>query len=806
MHNLERTRGTGRAAVLAGGLILIALPTVAAASADTRSLDARPFQPSPTMVSSAPTTGDSMAALPVAVPVLAGVVRDSVGTPLSNVQVHLATIQRTTTTDAAGEFSFGHLPAGTYHLDSYRLGFAPGHAEVVVPAEGDTLRVVIVMHQTPLRLQSVQVTAAVTGDTRTVTQSTVELSGQALSRNLGATVAQTLSSEPGLAMRYGGPAASAPVIRGLTGDRILVLQDGQRAGDLSSASADHAVTIDPLAAQRVEVVRGPASLLYGSSALGGVVNVIQNDIPDEIPTHVQGFLAGQAESVTPGGAGSLAVTIPLNQSWAFNARGSARSLDDVRAGGNLRLPNTFSRSYSGTAAMGYVGSYVKGGVAYRGNDFKYGLPAAPDDEEMGAYINGRRDEAIGRAEFDVDRAGIRTVRVDGTAQWYTHDEIEASGEIGTTFSLRTQTANATARTSAGQLSGAFGAQALFKQYEALGEEALTPSANSNSLGVFVFQELALRRDVPVEMSPSIQVGARVDRYSIRSHDSEEDKFGAGRTRDFTNFSGSLGAGLPIRPGLTLSASVARAFRTPTVEELFSHGFHAAAGSYDVGVPDLEPETNTGAEAVLRMESGRLSGQFAAYYNRIDNYITPSIVRDTLLDDEGEERSVPLNVYTQADAALRGLEGQLEFTAVRHVVLGVMGDVVRGDFRDNDAPLPFLPAGRVGGSARFDNGHLSFGAEARHSFARTRVDAATTCPAADNVTPSTPTSCVDLATPAFTLVNLNVGYTRLLGGYIHSLTLRADNVGDVRYWDATSRIKRITPNPGRNLTLVYKVLF
>ena len=797
-----RLRHAGRAVVLASGLLASAAAVAIAAPA-----------PAPAPTTYADTgSGDS---LPPSAPILAGVVRDSSGTPLPNVQVHLATLQRTTTTNSRGVFVFRGLSAGHYHLDSYYLGYAPGHVEFDMPAAGDTVQVVIVMHQTPLRLQSVQVTAVATGDTRTVTQSTVELSGQALARNVGATVAQTLAGEPGLAMRFSGPAASAPMIRGLTGDRILVLQDGQRAGDLSSSAADHAVTIDPLAAQRLEVVRGPASLLYGNSALGGVVNVIQNDIPTEIPTHAQGYLAGQAESVTPGGAGSASLTLPIGGRWALTARGSARSLDDMRSGGDLRLANSYSNSQSGTVGVGYVGSRLNGGLAYRGNTFDYGLPSPADDPELGAHIDGRRDELVGRSEFNVGARGIRSVKIDGTAQWYAHDEIEPTGDVGTSFTLRTQTLNALARTGYRRLSGAMGVQTLLKQYEATGEEALTPAANSNSVGAFVFQELALRGDVPVERSPSLQLGARVDHYSIGSRDSEEAKFGAGRSRSFTNFSGSFGAGLPLASGVTLSGSLSRAFRAPTVEELFSNGFHAAAGSYDVGNSELRAETNTGAEAVLRLHSDRVSGQFSAYYNRIDNYITPDIVGDTLVegghhhdDDEphDELHPVPLNVYAQADAALRGVEGQLEFRLARHLVLGTMGDLVRGDFRRGGAPLPFLPAARLGGSARYDDGHFSIGGEARHAFARSDASAAAGCPIAGQVTDETPESCVDLPTPAHTVVNLSAGYSRIVGGYVHSVTLRADNVGDVRYWDATSRIKRFAPNPGRNLTVVYKVLF
>src|SRR5690606_30092431 len=216
------------------------------------------------------------------------------------------------------------------------------------------------------------------------------------------------------------------------------------------------------------------------------------------------------------------------------------------------------------------GSRLNGGLAYRGNAFEYGLPSPADNPELGASIDGRRDEVVGRSEFNVGAYGVRSVKLDGTAQWYTHDELEPDGAVGTNFNLRTQTLNALARTGYGRLSGALGAQTLFKQYEATGEEALTPAANSSGVGVFLFQELALRGDVPVERSPSLQLGARVDHYAIDSRDSEEERFGAGVSRSFTNFSGSLGAGLPLADGVSLSGSLSRAFRAPTVEELFSN--------------------------------------------------------------------------------------------------------------------------------------------------------------------------------------------------------------------------------------------
>src|SRR5207247_3179993 len=195
---------------------------------------------------------------------------------------------------------------------------------------GADVTVKILMHQTRLQLSSVQVTATPVGtDPRDLPQSTVQLTAQALGRELAPSVAQTLAQEPGIAVRFNGPAA-APVIRGLQGERVLVLQDGDRAGDLSAAAPDHAVSVDPLAAERVEVVRGPASLLYGNQALGGVVNVISNDIPTAIPTHIDGFFASQAESVNPGAGVAAGVTVPTGDNFAIVARGGGRRSDNQR--------------------------------------------------------------------------------------------------------------------------------------------------------------------------------------------------------------------------------------------------------------------------------------------------------------------------------------------------------------------------------------------------------------------------------------------------------------------------------------------
>ena len=718
-------------------------------------------------------------------PPIVGAVRDTAGVPLPNARVVINELNRSTLSDRDGTFTFSALRPGTYHLDVTLLGYAPGHAVAVVPASGADVRVEVTLRATVLSLEGINVTASPrSADPLNITQSTVELSGKALERSMGTSVAQTLAAQPGLSVRYGGPAASTPVIRGLSGERVLVVQNGQRTGDLSSTSPDHALSVDPLAASRIEVVRGPASLLYGNNALGGVVNVISTDIPTTIPGQASGFLAAQGESVNPGGALTGEVTLPLGSTLALSARAGGRRVDDVHTGDGERLENTQYDNLYGTAGLGYVTERVQAGASVGGYRFGYGLAALPGAEEGGVTIDGERMDGHGRVDVALGDRGLTNLRLDGSAQWYGHDEIEPNGEVGTRFRLDTQTGNLTAKTSFGRFDGAVGVSALLKQYSPEGEEALTPGADSRTAGVFVYQELPLGGGTS---GPSLQLGGRYDVYRVTPDATDDERFADVREREFRNVSGSLGLNVPFTPQLSGSVSVAQSFRAPTVEELFSNAFHHAAGTYDVGDPDLELEVNRGAEAVLRTQSERVNAQVAAFYSRIDNYITPEVVGDTTIlhEDDDEEESVPLNRFRQDDAQLRGLEGQIEAVVGRHVVLGVMGDLVRGDFVDGGA-LPFMPASRIGGSARWDDGRHSLGLEARHAFAQNRAEPE------------------EFRTESFTLVNASAGLSLRGAGRIHSIVLRVDNVLDELYREPTSRL--LVPSPGRNVSLVYRVLF
>lgn len=719
-------------------------------------------------------------------PAVIGVVVDTAGTPLPNATVLVSEVGRTTTTNATGQFILRGLPAGEYHLSITLLGFAPGHLVVKVPAEGEDVRVRAVLRWTPMRLNAVVVSASPTGtETERLTQAAVELSGRALARSVGSSISASLASEPGVSQRFAGPTAGMPVIRGLTGDRVLMLQDGERSGDLASSSSDHAVSVDPLSAQRIEVVRGPASLLYGNSALGGVVNVVSNDIPTAVPTHLEGFIGAQTESATPGGAVSLGLTTGLGAHSAVSARAGFRDMASLRTGGGVNLAGTDSRSYNATLGYGFVGERGTFGLALRTYDFAYGVAADAGDPEAGIRIDGVRGGVSARGGVQLGSVVVPYVRVESSAQWYTHDEIEPDGAIATTFDLQTQTVNTQATTAFGRTKGAIGVQALFKQYHPTGDEALTPAANSTGIGAFLFQDFPLRSDVDHERSPTLQVGARWDDYRIVSI-ADAVKFGPGVNTEFSNLSGSLGVSVPIGTAITLSGSIARAFRAPTVEELFSDGFHAAAGSYDVGDRDLASETSAGAEAIVRVRTDRVTAQLSTYRNQVNGYVTPNVVGDTLIDGE----LVPLIRYLQAGAVLQGVEGSVELHVLNAFVVSAMGDLVRGEFRSGGGPLPFMPPARLGGGVRWEHQRLSLGGEVRHGFAQDRVTG----------------GGVDIATDAYTLLNLSAGRSWLVGNVMHQVTLRADNVTDARYFDAASRVKRFAANPGRNLSVIYQVQF
>ncbi|CAN5639416.1 TonB-dependent receptor [soil metagenome] len=709
-----------------------------------------------------------------------GTVMSEGGSPIPQASVNLIGSGRGTLTDASGRFLLRGVPSGQQRIQITAMGFAPAVREVVAGAAASaSLEIDLV--PTPLTLSGVDVTATPTGrDPMSIAQATSQLSGRELERALGGTLGQTLEGQPGLSIRYNGPAASMPVLRGLSGDRILVLQDGQRAGDLAGSADDHSVTIDPMAARRVEVVRGPASLLYGTNALGGVINVISADLPTDVPARSMWTTSLQTESAFPGVSGGVRGEVPLAERWAMTVRAGARTAGDARIGADPllgdRLENTFHRNLHGAAGLGYTGSAVSGGVVVQGYGMRHGVPLPPGEEQP--ILEGRKLSATGRLTVQTGAEAFPAVRIQAAATDYEHEELE-KGEIAMAFALRTLTSDLLIRQAGrGVLGeGAWGVGVLARDYVATGQAQLTAPADARSVGVFIYQEVLLGG-----AGAALQLGGRADRYSIESH--PDPKFGVGTERSFTAFSGSAGLSLPLMEGVTAGLSAARSFRAPTVEELFSNALHIGTASYEIGNPQLAPEYAQGLEAVLRMRRMRATGEVSIYSNEISGFIHFQERGDTVLDGT----IWPVLVYAQDRALFRGAEASAEVVLHSSLVAGVRGDIVRARLGDG-TPVPFMPPARLAGTLRWEGAELSAGGGIRHAFAHRRV------------------GLVDeLPTDAYTLLDMHAGIRRMLGGSLHSVQLRLDNLTDALYRDSSSRVKSFAPNPGRNLSLLYRVHF
>ncbi len=674
-------------------------------------------------------------------------------------------------------------------------GFAPGRLTVRIVA-GESTHVAVALHRSAIELAGVTVSAAPTGrDPLAVAQPMTTVGGRELERSLGLSLANTLSWTPGVTSRTQGPAASMPVIRGLTGERIVVLHDGQRTGDLAGSAPDHGVTVDPLAAREVEIIRGPAALMHGTTALGGVVNVVADDIARVAPSQRLSSVTVNAQSASEGGGVLADIAQPVGARMVLRLKAGARAHGDQRLGrGDARdvLDNTSLRNQQGVLALARVVNDgdrgVSGGVALRHYDFEYGLPWRGSAAE-GVRLRGVRDELSVRAE----RAGsgpFTRVRMDATAQWYEHDEVTVAGAVATALALRTQQGQLVARTRpAGLLrDGAIGVSALVRRNGVTGSQALTPPNGNRSYAVFAFQELGPRRGAGSGWGAfRLPVAVRLEHVTSGSDTSPS--FGPSIARRFTTLSASVGGAIPLAPEVSVAVHVARATRVPSPEELFSRAGHAGTGAFEIGNPSLDAERTSGVDAVLRVERRALRAQLALFASRIDGWIgLYPTGRDTTVQLPGSPaKTLPLMMVSQRDARLRGGEASIEGAVARHLVGTLTADFLRA-VDDRGGTLPFMPPARLGGTARWDDGRLQLGGGVRHVFAQRRV------------------SHDEVATDAVTLLEAHAGMRIVTGARVHSIVLRGENLGDRLYRDATSRTKDFAPAAGRNVSLFYRITF
>jgi iron complex outermembrane receptor protein len=702
-------------------------------------------------------------------------------------------------THADGTFLLARVPAGEQRLLVSAIGYRSSIITITVRG-GDTVSTRAVMTEAVLQLEELVTTGTVSSRARSeVLSPTSVVSGASLDRQLDGTVAGTLRHEPGVAMGGISPATAQPVIRGLGGDRVVILQDGLRPGDLASTSADHAITIDPLNAKQIEVVRGPMSLLYGSSALGGVVNVIRDEIPTTLPDGTHGVVSAQASSVNRGGAVGGFASAGLGR-LAVRAEATFRGAGDTRTPVG-RMVNTQATTIDAGGSLSYVGARGHAGLAYRYYDNDYGIPGGfVGGHDTGVDIAMSRHTIRGSAELHPSGTRWASVKADGGVTLYRHTEFEPSGAVGTRFRQTFGSGNLIAKHDGwlGATSGAVGIAGHYR-YIRTGGTLRTPTTEDVSAAAFLVQEYG---DGPLR----VQAGLRFDLAHYSPKRSGTVNVGTEQVpivpRTFRSFSGSIGALYDLGDGLKLGASVARAYRTPDFNELYSNGPHLAANSYDVGDPRLNAEAGVGVDGFVRFDRARMRAEVAVFRNSLSNYIFPSSRGRAVIGRVGGR---PLFQFTNEAARFSGVEGSLGLAITDRLIFETTASYVAARFTSDRAPIPiieppdtsfvaasihppFIPPFYGHAELRYERPKYFFGAGARWASDQRRL------------------GDFETRTPGYAVADLHAGLRVLIGGQFHTFTLRVDNAANTEYRDHLSRIKEILPQPGRNVSLLYRMAF
>jgi len=639
------------------------------------------------------------------------------------------------------------------------------------------------------------------------------LDEEKLTHDVRPSIGETLASQPGVTASSFGPTASRPVIRGLSGERVRVLVDGIGTLDLSSSDPDHQVTINPLTADRIEVLRGPSALLFGSSAIGGVVNVIDTRIPRSIPTEpIKVDALAAFGSAADERSGNISVDVPLGGHFVAHADGAYTKFDDLRIGGyvlsgplreqalaspdpdiralaNLKgtLPNTGGTIGDIAGGLAYVDGDLNVGVSVSHHTFRYGVPIRfslePGEEAEQPTIDGRQTRADARVNVPIG-GFFKLFEFRGGISKYHHDELTPEGDVDSSFFTRGGEMRAdVVQNERGGWGGTTGVQYLEQHVHLSGEEKYLPDSINRQMGIFTLQSLVLG-DVRLE------AGARVESSHLDADADAQIAANGGvigtipLSRDFTPISGSLGANYDFLPGWRAGISISHSERAPAIDELFANGPHGGSETFEVGDPNLGTEASNSVELSVHHTTGPLHLQGSLYYSRFTNFIFQAptgAVRDALpVFSYREGKADYYGFELQADAKLGGFAG-IDWGAE------LVTDAVRATIR-NFGPAPLIPPLRVIGAITGSRGQVDGRIEVERDFAHNR------------------TAPIETETPGFTLVNASLDWHPFAAKPELTLSLQGNNLFDVDARRSTSLLKDFAPLAGRDIRLSARIAF
>ena len=635
------------------------------------------------------------------------------------------------------------------------------------------------------------------------------LKDEELQWNLQPTLGETLARQPGVSSTYFGPGASRPIIRGLGDDRVRVLQNGTSVLDVSNVSPDHAVASDPLTIRSIEVVRGPATLLYGPNTIGGVVNVIDDRIAEErfSGKWPSGSFASSLGSADDLESFSGAVTFGAGP-LVFHLDGFTRETEDLEIPGFARssrlratqplapgeiepygtLPNSATDSKGAGLGASYVWDKGYFGLSYSGIDSLYGTVAEPE-----VTIDLRQRRWDFRGAFKQPAPWIKEIDYKFGHSDYAHTEFEGA-ERGTEFLIEGYNGRAELlHEQLGPFEGAFGFETQHSDFSALGSEAFLPSVENEVNSLFVFEEIPLGKT-------RLQFGARYDRQTNETDPNPA--FGPGLDRDFDAFSASAGIVYNPVPDYAVALSFAYTQRPPTYVELFANGPHVATGTFEIGDPDLDTEDSFSIDLSVRKKAGRVTGSAGVFYYRFDNFVSLAATGADFTDPDSGE-TMPIFAYDAVGADFHGGEIETVFHLLepavaeetgdakspvvppspvsdQHLDLILRADYTRAENRDTSLPLPRIPPFRATTALEYRIDGWGARVEGQYAAHQDRHDVN------------------ELPTDAYFLVNAALSYRVQLGDVDTTFYVKGVNLTDEEARQSTSILKDIAPLAGRGV--------
>lgn len=699
------------------------------------------------------------------------------GTPIHNAAVIIVELGRTADTDNNGSYEFQQVPPGNYDIVISLSGLS-SEIQTVEIAAGATVTLDFQLSVGALRYEITVTTSGRPQSTFESFQAVNTLDSFDLAEKMNTSIGEMVENQPGVSKRSFGPGAARPVIRGFDGDRVLVLQDGIRTGSLASQSGDHGEPIEALSLERLEVVKGPATLLYGSNAVGGVVNAVSRhqQIHEQPHEGVRGYVSGVGGSTNGYVGGSTGLEYGVGKWLVWGGGGSQRTGDYGTPTG--KVENSKTRISNTSLGVGWYGHKAFTSVGYKLEDGRYGVPFAAE------FKAGEGEGEVGEVEeelIDLDfrrqnlrfTGGFRNLnsffdqfRMSLDLTDWKHKELEGD-EVSTVFDNRQFVYRGMfEQKQIGVLSGRFGFWGLFRDYDVAGEEALSPPVAQKNFALFGLEELDFEQ-------VKLQFGGRLEHTNYEPVELVE--------RSFTGFSGAAGMRVPLWKSGAVVANGTYSYRAPALEELYNNGPHLGILAFEIGNPRLERELSKGIDLSLRHSGSRLGAEASFFYYGIDDFVflaPTGEIKDGLIAAE----------YMQADSRYVGMEIDLDIGLQPNLWLKLGMDTVDAQLTDSGTSLPRIPPvrGRVG----FLVQHKNLSLKPELIVAAAQEDLFTT----------------ETRTAGYTVINLTSSYTLPQQHYVHQFSFNVFNIGDSLYRNHVSFIKDLAPEIGRGVRFIYTVRF